>query len=81
MDEVNGQQILHHPYTIICHSYITIKIKSLQNDMWQLTKVLKIYILKVNNGSSLCNLNGLRIVTHGIIPICHVAFLNLNKND
>jgi hypothetical protein len=35
VDEINGQPILHHPYTIVCHPYITLKIKHLHNDMCQ----------------------------------------------
>jgi len=39
VDEVNGQQIFHHPYAIVCHLYITIKINNLHNDMWKMKKV------------------------------------------
>ncbi len=41
VDEVNGQQILHHLYIIVYHPYITIKISNLHNEMWQLKKVFK----------------------------------------
>jgi hypothetical protein len=41
VDEINGQQIFNHPYIIVCHPYVTIKIKNLHNDMWQLKKVFK----------------------------------------
>jgi hypothetical protein len=43
-NEVHGQQIFHHLYTIICHLYITIKLSNLNNDMWQLKKVWIIII-------------------------------------
>jgi len=39
VDEVNGQQILHHPYTIVCHPYITMKISNLHNDTRKMKKV------------------------------------------
>jgi len=39
VDEINGQQILHHLYTIICHSYIIVQINNLHNDTWQMKKV------------------------------------------
>jgi hypothetical protein len=39
VDEINGQQILHHPYIIVCHMYITIKTNNLNNDTWLMKKV------------------------------------------
>ncbi len=40
-------KIFHHPYIIICHMYITIKINNLHiNDMWQMKKVWENFVLK-----------------------------------
>ncbi len=45
-------KILHHFYIIVCHLYITIKISNLHNNMWQMKKVLKTFVLKIDGGSS-----------------------------
>ncbi len=60
VDEINGQQILHHLYTIVCNPYIAIKINNLHNDTCQMKKVWKKIVLRIDNGLSSFNLNGLR---------------------
>jgi hypothetical protein len=61
VDEVNGQQVLHHPYTIVCHPYITIKINNLHNDTWKMEKGLKFFVLKIDGGSSSSIFSGFRL--------------------
>jgi hypothetical protein len=38
----------HHPYIIVCHPYITIKISNLHIDMWQMKNVWKKIVLKID---------------------------------
>ncbi len=74
MDEINNQLILHHPYIIICHAFITIKINNLHNDATN-EKGLKNFVLKRDSGTSSFILNVLDcdtwhttkcFVSHGI---------------
>jgi len=51
----------HHPYTIVCHPYITIKINNLHNDIWQIKIVLKKIVLKIDGGFSSSIVNGFRL--------------------
>ncbi len=39
VDEINGQKVFHHLYTIVCDMYSNIKINNLHNDTWQVKKV------------------------------------------
>jgi hypothetical protein len=60
VNEVNGQQILHHPYTIVCHPYITIKINNLHNDTWKVKRFEK-NVLKIDGGSLSPIFSGFRL--------------------
>jgi hypothetical protein len=51
VDEINNQLILHHPYIIICNTYITIKINNLHNDLAN-GKGLGYFVLKIDSGTS-----------------------------
>ncbi len=61
VNEVNGQQILHHPYSIVCHLYITIEISNLHNATWQLKKVWNFFVLKLDSEPWSSILNGFRL--------------------
>jgi hypothetical protein len=60
VDEVNGQQNISPSDTIICHSYITIQINNLHNDMGWVKKVEK-NVSKIDGGSSSSIFNGFRL--------------------
>jgi hypothetical protein len=61
VDEFNNQQIFHHPYIIYMPFIYTIKINNLHNDMWQMKKVWKKNVSKINSGSSLSILYGFNL--------------------
>jgi hypothetical protein len=47
----NNQLILHHPYIIICHTYITIKINNLHNGVANEIGFGN-FVLKIDSGTS-----------------------------
>jgi hypothetical protein len=80
VDEINNQLILHHPYIIVCHTYNTIKINNLHNDVAN-EKGLGNFVLKIDSGTSSFNLIFLDCDTWHITNVSCDIFKKLAKKN